>query len=167
MRALAYTAALGLALAATGASAQGQGETANSVGCGVGTILFDGQRGVAPQVLAATTNGSFGNQTFGVSSGTLGCTRDGVVRPPTEVRMLSVSSLDDLAREMARGEGETLNSLAALMGIEEEDRPAFFAATRANFDRLFPSPDTTADAMLVALNDVLTGDAVLRRYAFT
>src|SRR5690606_21045070 len=49
-------------------------------GCGLGSKLFEGQRGVAPQVLAVTTNGTFGNQTFGISSGTLGCNQDGVVR---------------------------------------------------------------------------------------
>ncbi|HEY8553803.1 MAG TPA: DUF3015 family protein [Burkholderiales bacterium] len=53
----------------------------NNVGsCGWGSKLFDGQRGVVPQVLAATTNGTFGSQTFGISSGTSGCTQDGVVR---------------------------------------------------------------------------------------
>src|SRR3569623_1425632 len=40
----------------------------NNVGCGVGTIIFDGQSGAAPQVLAATTNGILGNQTFGITS---------------------------------------------------------------------------------------------------
>ena len=39
----------------------------NNVGCGLGTKLFDGDSGLAPQVLAATTNGTLGNQTFGIS----------------------------------------------------------------------------------------------------
>ncbi|HKB84382.1 MAG TPA: DUF3015 family protein, partial [Burkholderiales bacterium] len=51
---------------------------ADNVGtCGWGSKLFDGQKGAAPQVLAVTTNGTFGNQTFGISSGTSGCTQDG------------------------------------------------------------------------------------------
>ena len=38
---------------------------ANNVGsCGLGSKVFEGQKGVAPQVLAVTTNGTFGNQTF-------------------------------------------------------------------------------------------------------
>ena len=45
----------------------------NSVGWGLGSQIFDGQSGVAPQVLAVTTNGTLGNQTFGISSGTSGC----------------------------------------------------------------------------------------------
>ena len=59
----------------------------NSVGCGVGSQLFDGQSGVAPQVLAVTTNGILGNQTFGISSNTLGCKSDGTVMASQRVPM--------------------------------------------------------------------------------
>ena len=53
----------------------------NNIGsCGWGAKLFDGQQGVAPQVLGATTNGTFGNQTFAITSGTSGCTQDGAVK---------------------------------------------------------------------------------------
>ncbi|MGH8759512.1 MAG: DUF3015 family protein, partial [Burkholderiales bacterium] len=53
---------------------------ADNIGsCGWGAKLFDGEKGTAPQVLAVTTNGTFGNQTFGISSGTSGCTQDGTV----------------------------------------------------------------------------------------
>ena len=45
------------------------------IGCGPGTKIWDGQTGVAPKALGATTNGSFGLQTFGITFGTLGCNR--------------------------------------------------------------------------------------------
>ena len=51
---------------------------ANNVGCGLGTVVMGGQSGPAPQVLAVTTNGTSGSQTFGISSGTSGCSQDGV-----------------------------------------------------------------------------------------
>jgi len=54
----------------------------NNVGCGVGSMVWDGQSGVAPQILAITTNGTMLNQMFGISSGTLGCSPDGVVSLP-------------------------------------------------------------------------------------
>jgi hypothetical protein len=73
MRTLIVPTVLALALATPVALAQ-QDETANSTGCGLGTIIFEGQKGIAPQVLAVTTNGTSGNQTFGITSGTLGCT---------------------------------------------------------------------------------------------
>lgn len=52
----------------------------NNVGsCGWGSKVFEGKSGIAPQVLAVTTNGTSGNQTFGITFGTSGCTQDGVV----------------------------------------------------------------------------------------
>ena len=51
----------------------------DSTGCGLGSIIFKGQVGTIPQILAVTTNGSFGTQTFGISSGTSGCDQNGRV----------------------------------------------------------------------------------------
>jgi hypothetical protein len=166
MRTLIVPAALALALATPAALAQ-QDETASSSGCGLGTMLFEGQKGVAPQVLAVTTNGTSGNQTFGISSGTLGCTQNGVVRPPTKVRVLLMSSLDSLAVDTARGNGETLQSLASLLAVEEQDKARFFVAMQDNFVRIFPSENVTADEVFASMNAVLAEDAVLSRYAVT
>ena len=49
-------------------------------GCGLGATVFEGQSGLFPNVLAATTNGTFGNQTFGLTSGTSGCDAEAVER---------------------------------------------------------------------------------------
>jgi Protein of unknown function (DUF3015) len=166
MRMLGISAALALALGAHGAVAQDQ-ETASSSGCGVGTILFEGQKGPVPQILAATTNGSFGNQTFGITTGTLGCEKDGVVRSPTKVRMLMVSSLDSLATDVARGQGETLESLAALIPVETDDKARFFASLQGDFARIFPSENVTVDEVIVSINAVLAEDPVLQRYVIT
>lgn len=163
MRTVAIAAASVLLLGAHGVAAQDQ-ETASSAGCGVGTILFEGQQGPVPQVLAVTTNGSLGNQTFGISSGTLGCERDAVVRSPTEVRMLMISSLDNLATDVARGQGETLESLAALMAVEPDHQTRFFASLQGDFGRIFPSENVTADEVIVSINAVLAEDPVLQRY---
>jgi Protein of unknown function (DUF3015) len=163
MRTFGIASALVLVLGAHGALAQ-DNETASSAGCGVGTILFEGQKGPVPQVLAATTNGSLGNQTFGISTGTLGCERDAVVRSPTKVRMLMVSSLDNLATDVARGQGETLESLASLMAVEPDDRARFFASLQGDFGRIFPSEDVTVDEVIVSINAVLAEDPVLQRY---
>ena len=51
-------------------------------GCGLGKLAwgdYKGQKEIAPQVMMATTNGTFGSNTFGISSGTSGCTNDGKV----------------------------------------------------------------------------------------
>lgn len=145
---------IGMAMAAT-----------NNVGCGAGSILFDGQSGVAPQVLAATTNGIFGNQTFGISSGTLGCSQDGVVTPPNKVSMFLDTNLDKVAYEMAVGAGETLESLASLIGVQEADKAAFFAAVREHFAEIVPSAQASTEEVMAGLNRVLEQDAALAQYA--
>ena len=38
----------------------------DSTGCGLGSLAWRGQKGPIPQILAVTTNGTFGNQTFGI-----------------------------------------------------------------------------------------------------
>jgi hypothetical protein len=162
MRTLIVPAMLALTFATPAAIAQ-EDETASSAGCGLGTMLFEGQKGVAPQILAVTTNGTSGNQTFGITSGTLGCTQNGVVRPPTKVRVLPASSLDSLAVDMARGDGETLQSLASLLAVEEQDKARFSSRCRTT-SRIFPSENVTADEVFVSMNAVLAEDAVLSRY---
>ena len=98
----------------------------DNVGCGLGSQLFDGKSGKGPQVLAVTTNGTFGNQTFGISSGTLGCQEGGVVTASAAVNMFVGSNMEGLSRDMAVGKGESLESLAQLMGIEAADRSSFY-----------------------------------------
>lgn len=138
---------------------------ANNTGCGVGSIIFKGQSGVAPEVLAVTTNGTLGNQTFGISSGTLGCAKDGVVDTPAAVSMFINTNLDKLAHDMAVGNGETLDSLASLIGVDDGHKAAFFAATKAHFAEIIPSEHASTQYVIGALNHVLASNNELARYA--
>src|SRR6266850_7731659 len=80
---------------------------ADNVGnCGWGTKLMEGQSGTVPQVAAVTTNGTFGNQTFGISSGTSGCTQDGTVKSNWKTSLFIDGNKGKLARDMSVGSGE-------------------------------------------------------------
>lgn len=136
----------------------------NNVGCGLGSMVFDGKSGVVNQVLAATTNGTSGNQTFGISSGTLGCTQDGTVSSTAKLSMFTGSNMDRLAQDMSSGQGESLESLAALLEIQEADKARFFAVTKENFAKIFPSEQTTAEDVIAGLSQVMADDEVLRQY---
>ena len=138
---------------------------ADNIGsCGWGTKLFDGQSGVAPQVLAVTTNGTFGNQTFGITSGTSGCTQDGAVRSNWRTALFIDGNKDKLARDMSVGSGEALDSLAHLLGVEAADRVAFNRATKDNMSRIFASETAATPEIMAALRQVLSADAQLARY---
>jgi hypothetical protein len=161
--ALPWTSALAESKKAVKVMAPGSGvaDARSGPGCGVGYILFKGQHGVVPQVLAATTNGSFGNQTFGMTTGTLGCSQDGIVSREHEIKVYAQVTIDNLAQEMAQGQGEHVASLAALIGIPTDLQPAFFRLTQEHYASLFPSEHTDAIAMLDALKTILAADPVL------
>lgn len=147
-------APVGMALAAS-----------NNVGCGVGSIIFKGQSGVAPQILAVTTNGTLGNQTFGITSGTLGCATDGVVDTPAKVSMFIDTNMDKLAQDMSVGGGEALSSLADLIGIEDAAKARFFSMTKAHFGEIISSDRIAAQDVMAALNRLLAADQDLAVYA--
>jgi hypothetical protein len=134
------------------------------VGCGWGTLAFKGSSGVASKVLAATTNGFLGNQTFGISSGTLGCGRGGVVKADARLNMYAGANIDKLASDIAAGQGESLSTLAHLMGVAPEDQPGFFQLSKRHFAELFPSDQTTAGQMLTTLRALMAEDAQLAKY---
>jgi len=137
----------------------------NNIGsCGWGSKVFDGQSGLAPQVLGATTNGTFGNQTFGITSGTSGCTQDGAVRSTWKTAMFIDGNKETLARDMSVGSGEALDSLAHLLGVEATDRAAFNRIARDNMQRIFPRDNAETEQVVAALREVLMSDAKLARY---
>lgn len=138
---------------------------ANNVGsCGLGSKVFEGQKGVAPQVLAATTNGTFGNQTFGITSGTLGCSQDGVVTSAWKTAMFIDGNKAQLARDAASGQGETLDALAALLKVEAQDKAAFVSLTKARHAEIFTAVDS-ADSIATQLKAALQSDSRLAKYA--
>lgn len=138
---------------------------ADSTGCGLGSMVWDGQQGVAPQILAVTTNGTSGNQTFGITSGTLGCEQDGVIDSSAKLGMYTGSNMDALARDMSTGSGESLRGLADILGVEAEDRPAFFAALQQDYASIFSSGDVTAEEVVSGINATLNARDGLSDYA--
>lgn len=151
-----------LAVAPVSAFAAG-GDNVGS--CGWGSKLFDGQQGLAPQVLAVTTNGTSGNQTFGISSGTSGCTQNGVVRSNWKTAMFIKNNKEKLARDMSTGQGEALDSLAQLMGVSAQDKPVFDRVARENFSKVFTSPDVTAQQIMASMRQVMQHNDRLAPYA--
>ena len=137
----------------------------NNIGsCGWGSKVFDGQSGVIPQVLAVTTNGTSGNQTFGITTGTSGCTADGAVRSNWKTAMFIDGNKVALQRDISTGSGEALDSLAHLLGVEAQDRVAFNRLAKDNLAKIFPSEGAATEQVVVALREVLASDARLARY---
>jgi hypothetical protein len=81
-----------------------------------------------------------------------------------EVRQFAAVNLDNLATDIARGEGETLASLASAMDVDTPDQELMFKALKGNFTRIFPNTDVTSDQVIVSIQQVMAEDATLARY---
>jgi hypothetical protein len=133
-------------------------------GCGWGNMVFDGQRGLAPHLLATTTNGTSGNATFGLTSGTNGCDSSVTIHYGGRSLFAMNGMLDNIAEDMAQGQGEALDAYATLLGIEQGDRAHFAQVTQANFSNIFVTPDATGEQVLANTLDVMSRDQQLARY---
>ena len=146
------------------ASVAAQADQAGGGGCGWGNMLFEGQRGLAPHLLATTTNGTSGNATFGLTSGTNGCDSSVTIHYGGRSLFAMNGMLDNIAEDMAQGQGEALDAYAILLGIEQGDRAHFARVAQANFSSIFVSPETTGDQVLANTLDVMSRDQQLARY---
>jgi len=132
-------------------------------GCGWGAMLFEGQDGLGPNVLAATTNGSFGNQTFGMTTGTAGCDGKKPVTTSAADKFLD-SNMDKVAKDMATGQGESLATLASLIGIADSEKAHFYNLTQKHFGAIFSKTDVTSKEVLDSLKSVMKHDGTLSKY---
>lgn len=141
---------------------------AGPAGCGLGTaVVFKDANEWHEHVLAATTNGTSGNQTFGITFGTLGCDGTGTVTSSEKIALFIDGNMEQLARDMSKGEGETLATLAEAWGVADQDKAAFNALAQAQFSSVFTSENVTSQTVLENLNTVLASNAQLASYTLS
>lgn len=116
-----------------GASAMAKSSGYGDAGCGLGAMVLGSEKGWT-QVFAATLNGTSGNQTFGITSGTSNCTDGGAVAMEKQVPHFVEVNRFALAKEAARGGGETVSGLANLLGC---DSGVLGKNMQKNYDQLF------------------------------
>jgi hypothetical protein len=152
-RTLFVLAAVTLLTAAASAASQ------NDAGCGLGAQLFKENRPV-DQILASTTNGCFGTQTFGITTGTLGCSSGGLIKASKEREVFTATNFRALEQELASGSGQYEASLAALTGCKAE---AFSAFAKAHYEKLLPSEKTTSTELLNNLDKEISTDPAMAK----
>lgn len=121
------------------------GKVKDNCGCGFGTMALGEETGLLSHLAATFLNGISGNQTFGISSGTLNCEKANTLTSIQDVEIFVADNMDHIATEAAVGEGAYLNALADLLQIEKARRPQFYTAMQLNFDRIFTGADVHAD----------------------
>jgi len=121
-------------------------------GCGLGYLLLSNKdNDKVTQVIGATTNGTFGSQTFGISSGTSGCTEDGAVKVAKATEVYAEVNLQSIRQEMAAGQGEYVSTFARMVGASEASKMQMVHFFQENYAALFPKADTSSTEMLHTL----------------
>jgi hypothetical protein len=144
-----FFAAAVLVVAATSAYAAPYG----AAGCGLGSMIFEKDNTWWKQVLAATTNGTSGNQTFGISTGTLNCDSPAAGKTAQVEAYIEANKLA-LANDIAKGNGETISGLSKVYGCG--DTAAFGMALKSNYRTIFPSANVATSAVATQINGVAT-----------
>jgi hypothetical protein len=137
----------GLVLAGGAGVASAQSGRYGMAGCGLGSILLGDKPGIM-QIFAATTNGLFGTQTFGITTGTSNCVDSG--GGIASAKAFIQSNREALAKDISRGGGETVDNLATLSGCANTGQVG--GALQRNFGVIFPS---------AAVSDVQVSDAMV------
>ena len=113
-----------------------------NTGCGLGSMIIKDQSTSVLQALAATTNATSGNQTFGITSGTSDCNKPNSFVSNEKLNKFVEDNMDELALDISAGKGETLTTVAKLMNVE--NNPEFSAKLQANFSDIYSSQNVTS-----------------------
>lgn len=124
------------------------GAVRNNAGCGLGTMLMEATNqtngGWLLQMTASWTNSTLFN-TFSMTTGTINCAGSINKVVSTEVYEFVTANMDNLAKDIAMGSGDTINSLGKMLAVENVD--AFGSRLQANFNEIFPNADVKSDAV--------------------
>jgi len=110
-----------------------------TAGCGLGSVVFGDKEGMI-QVLAATTNGTFGSQTFGISTGTSNC--DEGNKRAENLNLYIDANRVAVSNDAARGSGETVADISKVLGCG--DAPALGKTLQQNYTKIFPNKDVSS-----------------------
>jgi hypothetical protein len=132
-------------------------------GCGPGSLVAGNSPG-AIQLVGVSTNTTFKpTQMSAITSGFSNCNPQGLVKLEKEREMFAQSNYSSLAREMAVGEGENLNTLASLYGCSQESYGEFNSMVQKNFEHIIQNENISSNEMLVSLENEMAGHAVLSK----
>lgn len=140
MKKILVSAVAVLALATAGVASVN-----DQTGCGLGAVIIKDDSSAVLLALQATTNGTSANQTFGITSGTLGCKKAKFVMNERAEEFVA-SNMDQLASEIAKGHGESVDTLAELLNVQ--DKEGFASALQANYNNIYASQNAKMSDVL-------------------
>ena len=121
-----------------------------SAGCGLGSMIFEGDQTWWKQVLAATTNGT-GVQTIGITLGTSNCDSPAPLKVGQAEAFIEANKVA-LANDIARGNGETIVGLSKVYGCSNSAE--FGQALKSNYSTIFATADAPSTQITHNINTV-------------
>ncbi len=121
-------------------SGQGYG----MAGCGLGSILFGESESRGIQILSSTTNYTYFNQSFGISSGTSNCAENSGYSSETRMKNTVnyvAGNFEILKNEIAQGNGQTLAGLTSVMGCQGTTEIGSFL--QSHYGNIYPEDNNS------------------------
>ena len=97
-----------------------------------------------------------------MTTGTNGCSTSGTLGYGGSSAVSAI--MNEFSEDVARGEGDALNTVAVLYGVVPEDRATFAQVMHENFAVIVPSEDVTAGEMIASIEEVMKADPTLAKY---
>lgn len=153
-----------IAAALLGTAMGAQAAAPGGPGCGWGNLVFEGKSGLPVHLLATIVNGTSGNATFGMTSGTNGCDTSGTLSYNGQSLLGMTGVLEEVAMDMATGDGEALTALSVSLGVESSDRAYFKQVMHSHFQQIFSNENVTAGDVAERITVIMKNDQVLTKY---
>ena len=80
-----------------------------------------------------------------MTTGTINC--DGRINKAVSIEVYEfvTANMDNLAKDIAMGHGDTINSLGSMLAVSDVD--AFASKLQANFSDIFPNAEVQSDSV--------------------
>ena len=131
---------------------------AKSTGCGLGSMLLEGQSGLVMHIVVTSLNGTSGNQTFGLTTGTSNCDASETVMNEMMQEQFVTVNYENLSGEMAQGQGQYVTAMADLMGCPAAAQGTFARMSQEKYPELFSAPEMEAKRWIVGLKAAMAQD---------
>ena len=130
------------------------GQGYGAAGCGLGSVIFGDKKG-GIQILASTTNDTYSNQIFGISSGTSNCSQEKHAKAANLKVYVEANKLA-LSKDVARGSGETLAGLSQVLGCSDSSKLG--QVLQKNYTEIFPSQNVDAQGVSQSILETIHAD---------
>ena len=119
-----------------------------TAGCGLGSILFGAKPGKI-QIFSSSTNGLYGNNTFGISSGTSNCD---IPKMGQQAAVYIEVNKEIVKKDAARGQGDTLIGLSHIFNCSNDS--LFSSKMQQNYGTIFGEDNSTYGNTRAILNTI-------------